>query len=438
MSGICGEGLVIMRGNLTFTIKRRSQPGWLCRVLLLLPFFLSFFTELLGLPGAIRYLTDLMWLLLLVLLLRFHGSLDMGKIRTQLWLAGLFLISTVLGYLPQYQSGLYYLWGFRNNFRFYIAFFSFALFLTEKDYWEYLKLFDKLFWISTVVSLIQYFLLGYKGDYLGGLFGVESGCNGYINIFYCIILTKSTVFYLDKRESACSCLGKFAAAMVLAALAELKFFFVEVMVILILAVLFADFSWRKVWVLLAGFGSVLVGAALLTVLFPEFAGFLTWDWLLSRASTSRGYTMSGDINRLNALAVIDQNFFSSWIQKLFGLGLGNCDSAGYAFLTTPFYRQHSYLHYSWLSTAFVYLETGYIGLLFFFGFFISVYLSAAKMEESGSDVSGSSCRMAKIMAVLCGLIAVYNASLRTEAAYMAYFMLAMPFAAGNKDKEATR
>ena len=46
--------------------------------------------------------------------------------------------------------------------------------------------------------------------------------------------------------------------------------------------------------------------------------------------------------------------------------------------------------------------------------------------------------IAKIMAILCVLISVYNSSLRTEAGYMAYFILAIPMVIQKEQKNAQR
>lgn len=413
-----------MRIPTVIRIKKRSHPGWLIWLLVLLPFGFGTMTELLGLPNGVKYLLDVAWLCLLVLLIRFHRELPSGLGR---WVAA-FAAFTLAVYALRWQSGLYYLWGFRNNFRFYAAFFAFCVFLRDGEGEGYLRKMDKLFWFNVPVTLAQYFLLGKAGDYLGGIFGTQQGCNAYTNVFFCIVTTRSLIRFLDRREGWRSCLGKCFWALVLAALAELKFFFVEFGVIAALSVLFSSFSWRKVGVLLGALAGVLAGAALLAKLFPNFSGWFSLSWLLDAAGSDRGYTSSGDLNRLNSIARINRWFFHSLGFRLFGLGLGNCDTSAFAFLNTPFYQSYGRIHYTWMSVSFWYLEGGYLGLVFFFGFFALVYRAAGKMERCRTGEPRQHCRMARILAVLCCLIAVYNASLRTEAAYMVYFVLALPFA----------
>lgn len=415
-----------MRMKTTLTIKKRSQPEWLMWVLLVLPMLLGTLNELLRLPWAIRYLVDVAWCMLVVLMLRFSNRVSLRGTEKQFATVLLFLTATLLVYIVQYQSALYYLWGFRNNFRFYAAFFAFAAFMSRKEADSYLNLFDKLFWLNVLVSLVQFFALGKEGDFLGGIFGTEKGGNAYTNIFFLIVITRSILRYLEKSESGASCARKCIAALFVAALAELKFFFVEFLLVMGLAVLLTSFSWRKFWIIFGGTAAVLVGAAFLTMLFPSFAGWFSVRWFVENALSDKGYTSAGDLNRLNAIPAINRLWLKTGWERIFGLGLGNCDTSNFALLNTPFYLKNKDMHYTWLSHGFMHLECGYLGLLFYFGFFGLCYVTAAK-EQKRSDANLLHCRMARIMAVCCVLIAVYNSSLRTEAAYMAYFVLALPY-----------
>ena len=413
-----------MNRKLTLKIKRRSQPGWLCWLLIVLPFLCG----TLGFPGSLRYTMDAVWLALLVIMLVYRKSIAWRNLSGLILWVTCFLLFSALAYLPQYQSGLYYLWGVRNNFRYYAAFFAFCVFLSGSDVEGYFRLFDKLFWINLIVSVVQFVFLGKEGDYLGGIFGTQKGGNGYTNIFFCIILTKSIIYYLEKKESLRACAWKFAAAMVVAAMAELKFFFAEAVLILILAVLFTDFSWRKVLLIAGGLAGVAAGAALLVVIFPDFAGFFTGRWLWNNAISAAGYTSSGDMNRLNAIGMSNELFLKNGWMRLFGMGMGNCETSAFAFLNSPFFERFGDLHYTWMSHAMMYLECGWTGLVFYFGFFLLVYFRTRKIERTGGRRIKSHCLIARMMAVLCMVIAIYNSSMRTEAGYMAYFVLAVPFA----------
>ena len=109
------------------------------------------------------------------------------------------------------------------------------------------------------------------------------------------------------------------------------------------------------------------------------------------------------------------------------MGMGNCDTASFALTNTPFFQKYGDMHYSWISYAIIYLETGYVGLMFYMGFFLLVYLKCRRMEKYSTGDMKRFCCVARIMAVMCMIISIYNNSLRSEAAYMAYFAMAIPF-----------
>ena len=405
-------------------INKRSQMGYLTHILLIMPFFFGLLNEFFGLPWAIRYVMDAAWCLLLVYLF-FSGRRGDQPLGIWVWL---FLIYTLLTYLPQWQSPLYYLWGLRNNFRLYAAFFAFAAFLKPADVDDWMKLFDKLFWVDVVASIYQFLFLGIDGDQLGGLFSTEVGGNGYTNLFFLIVVAKAVVFFLDKREKMLTCLTKCAAALVVAAMAELKFFYVEFILVAMLAVLFTNFTWRKMAVIVGGLAGVTVCSIFLTSLFPNFSGWFSLEWFLKTATSDHGYTSSGDLNRLNAIPRINELWLKTGWQRVFGLGLGNCDTASYAILNTPIFEAYGNMHYTWISYAMMYLETGWIGLIFYWGFFVLAYFRICRIEKRSDGIVPSHCRIARIMAILCVVISIYNSSLCTEAGYMAYFVLAIPFA----------
>lgn len=416
-----------MKTKMIITIKKRSQPERLSWFIVVLPFLFGLLNTFLGLPGALRYLIDVAWVTLTFMLLR-HRPLRKNKIATvlTLWI-GLFLICTLLVYLVQYQSGLYYLWGFRNNFRFFAAFFAWTAFLRTKDIEDFFCTLDKVFWLNVLISLFQFFVMNLQQDVLGGIFGVEAGVNGYTNIFFAIIITKSLIRCFEKQGNLRNCVLKCAAALIVAALTELKFFFVEFALILVLTSLLTKFTWRKLAIILGGVVGLMVCTALLMEIFPIFKGWFSLERMLETATSDRGYTSSGDLNRLTAIPRINELWLTHWSQRIFGMGLGNCDTSSFAIVNTPFYEQWGHMHYTWMSYAIMYLECGWVGLIFYFGFFVLVYLQIQKIEKRSEGVARSYCRISKIMAILCPLIAVYNSSLRAESAYMAYFVLAIPF-----------
>ncbi len=412
-------------------LRKFNQPELLIAVIILLPFCFGTLIGLLRLPNAIKYILDVAWIFLLMLII---GTLIKRKMAFSssvflvcLWPICFFLYA-VISYVFNYQAIVYFLWGFRNNFRFYVAFAAFVVFLRREDIKYYLRLFDILFWLNSAVCLFQYFVLGKYQDYLGGLFGVELGSNGNLNVFLVIAIIKTSVCYLNKRESFLSFLAKSGVSLIIAALSELKFFFIEFAVIFLLALLVARFSFRKLLFIVVGIIAIPLGIQLLKNLFPEFTDFYSIQAIIDSV-TLRGYSTAESLNRLTAIPVISARFLTTAIAQAIGMGLGNCDTAAYEFLNTPFYEQYYFLRYNWFSTAAIYLEMGYTGLVFFFGFFVMICFVALHKSrlKNATPEDKIYSQIGAIMAVACCMIAVYNSSLRSEAAYMAYFVLSLAF-----------
>lgn len=407
-------------------IRKRTAPQWLVFFLLVMPFAFGLLIDLIGFPTFVRFFLDFALVgAFYYMCARFENRVRrlVAPVLVYFCLFGLYLLTS---YLINYQSALYFIWGFRNNFRFFFAFLVFITFIDYDDAEQYLKYFDVLFWVNFAFCLIQFFFMGYKQDYLGGLFGVSVGCNVYLNVFLCIVTAKSIIYFLNKQEKIGTVLLKLAASFYISAIAELKFFFIEFIIMLCIISLITKFTWKKVGVILIGLAGVVVGISLLVQIFPEYVGQFTLELLYESASSDRGYTSSGDINRLSAISSISKMFFTQGYHYFIGFGLGNCDLSSFSFFNTPFYERNQTVNYNWFSHAFVYLETGYIGLILFFGLFVLLFILARKSYRSGY-ADPLHCLLAMTIALMCIIMSFYNATHRSDAVYMLFFVLALPF-----------
>jgi len=415
-----------VENKMIIRFRKKSIAEWITLFILVMPFMLSPLIEFLHLPSFIKYTTDIAWLCLLFIMMAYKGGFPNQQTKTLAIVVGGFFLTTLVGFLLHYQSIFYYLWGLRNNVRFFVFFFACILFIKEYSVEYYLRFFDVLFWINLFIVLYQYFVMGMSGDVLGGIFGVEKGCNAYMNIFLIIVSTKSILSYMSRCEKLGLCLLKCAVVLLVAILSELKVIIFELVFIVALASLFTEFSLRKVWIIVAVTLGVVFAGQAIAMLFPDFSNWFSLKNIIERASSKTGYTGKNDLNRLTGAATVLNRFMPSLMDKIFGLGLGNCDYAAFDFLTTPFYLANSRLNYVWFSMIFLILETGILGLSVYVLYFIMVYRTA-KMREKTAKVNVLYCRMARIMALMCLIFIIYNSSLRTEAGYMAYFILALPF-----------
>ena len=72
------------------------------------------------------------------------------------------------------------------------------------------------------------------------------------------------------------------------------------------------------------------------------------------------------------------------------------------------------------------LETGFVVLAVYISFFVVMYFGTDRMERA-AEADSIYCQMAKVMAIMSVLMLIYNSAMRTEAGYMAYFVLSLPF-----------
>lgn len=393
----------------------------------------AFLTELLPIPDAIKFLCDgFLVLLLLKLFSQRFTKIDNYSMPFVV-IVGLFFFITLVGYLFNYQSVFYYLWGLRNNIRMFVAFFAFAYLADWEDAKGWIKALDVLFVINFAVVILQYFS-GYGQDYIGGIFGTSKGCNGSLLIFLCIVFAKTILSFMRGEEKMSKCIFVSVASLLVSTLSELKMFFILFILILFMASFMTAHSIKKT--LFFAFGAVLIVlfSTLLTVLYKDFTDFLSFDSLI-KALTDTGYATDEDVGRFTALPIISQRFLPGFFRKLFGLGLGNCDSSSLSMFNTPFFESHQTVHYSYFSYAFLFLETGFVGLALYASFFVASFFVSRKLKKL-EMADEFACQMSIILSVISLILLVYNSSLRMEIGFMLFFVLALPIISANEQRES--
>ena len=430
--------MIIQKSNGTVYLKKNIKSLVWFQLYYLL--FYGFFRDIVGLPGYIAYFLDVINIILLLYTAVNNKiwKVPRGQYRFLYFWIFFFFLSTLIGLIIVDGSLVLYVWGIRNTFRYYIFFISCAILLDISDICEIADIFKRVYLINLIVCTIE-LLMGYRGDYLGGIFGVQQGCNGYLNLFLVILSSIYIIEYLDKKNGLMKTGLFILSGFYLMAIAELKVFLFELPIIILLAMINAKFSFRKIVLIMTGVIGMAVGISLLGYFFEDSGlSFFTSDALVKYMGDN-GYTNSGDLSRFNAVFQLHKRFLSSTRgNELFGIGLGNASYSGmFSFFNSSFYRLYNALHYQWFTDAFIYIETGIIGLIFFEGFFVVIYIfskSAVKNIEtisSGSDVEVErelkiAVQASGIVAIMCIIISVYNSSLSMDSAYMIYFIAAVP------------
>lgn len=414
-------------------IKSRSISDIFIWVSVMVAIFSTGIIALFEMNNIIKYSIDALLVMTTIVV---FSRFKLNKIsKSMIIYVTIFITMAFIVYMFNFQSIINFFWGMRNNFRFYLFFILCLVGMKETDINYYEKFFDILFWFNAPICFVQYFILGYSMDNIGGIFGVKSGCNGYLNIFLVIIVTRVIIRYISKETSIINLVAVIITSILIGAIAELKFFYVELAIIMMLSVLITNFSFRKLMIIIISIVAIIVGTTLLVKIFPNWEGAFSFDKMLEISSTEEGYTGTGDLNRLNSIQVLSENILKQPLDRLFGIGIGNADySTNIETLQSQFYKTYRKLHYTWMSVSFMFVECGYAGLALFEGFFVLIFAKLRKLKKQKPEYK-TSINTSIVLAIMAIVISIYNSSLRTEAGYMIYLFLALPFCSLNTSKK---
>lgn len=385
-----------------------------------------FFISQFHLPSLITYTTDIVSAILLLYMIYTCKS-ELKRIRANYVgnLILLFMGVSLLGAVLNLVSPLLTVWGARNVFRGFIFFVACIRFLDETDIKKIFDILFKLQIINIALSLFQYFVQGYNQDNLGGIFGTQSGCNGYTNVFFIILLAYYVSAYMTKKEPVWKVAVIVVSTMLLSGLAELKIFYFEFALIILLCVIFVKPSLKTISLALIAVVAAIWGLNILENLFPlQYHYLLNFDEYL--VMQSGGY----NIPRIGAFTYINELFFDgSILRELFGFGLGNCEMSSFSFLVSDFYKAYGNYNYRWFSHMMFYLEGGIIGFGLLLAIFVGIFVYATRSKKIFQKHENSLhiAIFTQVFAIMIVINFWYNQAIRTEIQYLIYLVLAMCF-----------
>ena len=412
--------------TIEFELKTNNKMFIYAQLLLVL--VMLWFRDVLHFPSAITYITDvLLALLVFQCCYRRKQFLLFRDSMPQYIIVTLIIIFMLFGAIINTVDPLLVLWAMRNNLRFFVFFFVCIDLLDKDDIIKTVGLFKKFFWANVLVCTLQYFVFGLKADYLGGLFGTTQGCNGYLNVFICMICAFAISDFISSKIGVWMLMAYLVAALYLTILAELKVFYIELVMIVIFAVVFSRPSVKTVLVSLVFGVGFLAGVVALLYFDPGSFSVLFEKDVMELYLTGTGYTGSGDLNRFTAIEQIFVSFFEKDpIKTLFGFGLGSCEYSQFSFLQSDFALRYGGLNYRWFTHAWVFLEQGAIGLILIVTFFVSLLIYAYRNMESDHKYF-MIIAIAFLPTCILGLL--YNAAIQVECCYIIAFVCAMPYIA---------
>lgn len=433
--------------------------------------FIKFFIDVVGLPYALNYLTDvLMVLAFLCAGIVFIGKKQKINFKIELLILAGFLICGFIGCgLNKEFSSLLFIWAVRNMFRFFAFWISCIVLLNKEDFSKILKIVYISFWIHAVVCTIQFFGFGIMRDNLNGIFGTRIGYNTYSNVLICVITVYALVSYIYDKFSFRKFILTLLTCGYLTGISEIKIYWYE---ILILGICIVVLSLPKkklfpVFSVLFLSCTLSVGATLL--IYPEFRpslGGSDGEFVTNYVSESsygelyeiideeafeipkesllygtkeingKTVTVMKHLNRGSGVVVVFKEFLTSWGSKLFGLGIGNTQESSVSVFNSPFAQQWSKSGYMRFGHIHMLLEHGIIGTLLYILFFISVFVKGILLKIKNQDEILLPITTGVI--VFCGLLFVYDKALWAEgSAYLIFLLLAVPFVLQRKEKKGT-
>ncbi|MBZ5771221.1 3-phosphoshikimate 1-carboxyvinyltransferase [Streptococcus thermophilus] len=352
-------------------------------------------------------------------------------IPSEFLLLVVFMLLGVFNAFVNSEPILLVVWGLRNILRYFLFLYSCYVLLEIQDIENVLKFLWKIFWLSIPLCTIERFFVHYPagtiiGDMVGGVFWNYSGCNLPLNIILCIcIIDSARGFFADNIK-----LPRFVItcvmAMYMAATAELKVFFVEFAVIIIVSAIVARAKWNKVLVMFIGALFFSQAISLFVTLNAstsyDYSAIFSVNGLIEYATRQSGYNGTGDVNRLTGIATIWKQLFEGNLEKcLFGIGLGNAEYTN--FFASDFYRKYGYMNYQWFHMIWMFIENGLIGILIYISFFIKTLKKSFAIRKEDEYAS-----IAAISIVIMLLLYIYNNSLRVEASgYLMFMILSVPY-----------
>lgn len=376
----------------------------------------------LGLPIGIMAVLDMIVFLALLFSLRFfQNRIRHTKAGTVILISVILLsVGVLYALVSRVPLGLL-IDGIRNNFRGMATFFVTVCLLQKETTKRILRLMDSFFLINVVVCTIQFFFLGVSHDNCNGLFGAGN-MNSWTNILLCVI----SVYYISKYMNRLIPLRKMAIRVMLclyvAMLAELKAYFFELVIIVLVLVLLEKPSLRT-WIICGVGGLLLFGMSSLFIAFWEDDSMFTIEGLkyYFDADRSYGYSSQGDWGRIGGIANATKKFFSNGI-NLFGMGLGYCG------FDTPFYFRYGWLKYNWFSYLAIFLEQGWVGIVGYVSFFVVNFLTLRRKKKKILSAEAKAVYdVSLVMSVLGIFLLVYNSSVTGYPAFFLFLCMGMAY-----------
>ncbi len=393
--------------------------------------------DLLHMPEVIRYILDINMIIIYIAVIPNIKKIkfNSASINITYYIFGVLILFVIDAFAQSVAIGQI-LWAVRNNFFFFFFLVICVALLTTDDVDKIMKNVVSLQVFNVICAIYEFFVLHKKNDNLGGMFGIESGCNGYLNVYICVISIYVICLYINKKCTFQKVFWILGSSAVLATISELKIYYIELIIILVLTILLNRGSinranLKSIFLLLIIAVLLFTSIQLLAVVNSESMSYLSSFNSIINYSSRTDYG-SGDIriSRLTPFSQINEYFFGNniWL-RIFGYGFGACeDSQTFAWFNSSFADNYSFLQYRNLSSSMLYLEVGIFGVVLVVLLFVIIIFTASKykklLKNNGYAYIPSAVQ---IFSVITILLIWYNSTLRREISYLTFFVISILF-----------
>lgn len=325
---------------------------------------------------------------------------------------------TLISYWMHYENLFYYVWGLRNLFRFFLYMHVCIRFLKKSDFTVLCKITLAFLLINTPIMFYQGAIMKLFGDNVGGLFGTATGANAYTNIHLVLSTIIAVALYSKRKLSVIYGVVILLCCFLQASLAELKFFYVEFIVIFFSIFLFSKDKGRLFPLACVACVVMSIGLSMMYLFYKGNESFFTLDAMMAYSDGAYAKHTNG-LDRMTALPMIKKFFLTDFWDTWLGIGLGNAE---FTQLYTPnFIARFGYFRIYYFSHAMLLLETGIIGIVLYALFFVNYFVSRFPQRTKIQDLVG----VTLVPLIIC--LCVYNQSMRLDSAFLVFTFLAIPY-----------
>lgn len=362
-------------------------------------------------------------LFLVFLMLSNAIRLEKTGLRAALWVVYAMVGTCLLGLVINFSSVANFVWGYRCSYLPLTALFLTASLCTLRDFHKLFEYLYYFFILDLFLAVYQYVVLGYYQDLNNGAFMGGAGQD-----FFCAaVFAYYYYMYIEKKCSIQKVVFIFAGCVLIAALEEEKFIFIELAGIVAYQTLVSKFSVIRLALLIM----VVIGLKYGIDYMGEVNGQDTS--VLTDINSFVEYTqMVGfgyGLPRIGSSIYIEKMFFNNDANVLFGLGLGMCEDSSLPWVDTTFFKRYGWLSYLYFPFQIGFLQTGWVGVISFLALFVVIIVQQWKTMQKAPQ----GMKVYHHITIVLSFIAIatywYNGTLRLGNALLPYVVMAIGFVA---------